>query len=287
MLIAQATDIHIGFERGNPDEANRARLRSVFDRLVQGPNRPDLLLLTGDLTEFGDDESFAWLAEAAAALPFPVHAMAGNHDVDHALGREALRRAFPDAPWADGFVQGVLELDGLRLLLLDTTQPLRHGGAFCEARAAWLAARLAEAPDTPTLIVMHHPPIISGIDWMDPPDDAPWFARFGAAIAGHGQIIAILAGHIHRPISAAFQGIPVVVCPSVAPRTALNLDTVDPEHPDGRVLITDELPSYGLHRWQQGQLLSHMESVGHLTPLAHYDARLQPMIQSIMGERGD
>ncbi|WP_088310242.1 metallophosphoesterase [Novosphingobium sp. B 225] len=285
MLIAQATDIHIGFDRGNPDEANRVRLRAVLDRLNRGPNRPDLLLLTGDLTEFGDDESFAWLAEQTRACPFPVNAMVGNHDVEHALGRETLLRAFPGTPSADGFVQGTRDLGGLRLVILDTAEPGRHGGAFCEARAAWLSDQLSSAPDRPTVIVMHHPPVISGIDWMDPPADAQWIQRFGASIRGHGQVIGILAGHVHRTIAASFQGVPVTICPSVAPRTALNFSPVDPEHADQRELITDELPAYALHRWHNGGLVSHFESVGSLTPLAHYDARLQPMIRGIMGER--
>lgn len=50
MLIAQITDVHIGFEPGNPDEPNMQRLQAVIRRLVEGPNRPDLLLMTGDLT---------------------------------------------------------------------------------------------------------------------------------------------------------------------------------------------------------------------------------------------
>ena len=81
MLIAQATDIHIGFDRGNPEEANVQRLRAVIDRMVNGPNRPDLLLLTGDLTEWGDEESFARLAAEVRHCPFPVYPMAGNHDL--------------------------------------------------------------------------------------------------------------------------------------------------------------------------------------------------------------
>jgi hypothetical protein len=31
-------------------------------------------------------------------------------------------------------------------VLLDTFEPGRHGGAFCEARQAWLTAALDEAP---------------------------------------------------------------------------------------------------------------------------------------------
>src|SRR3546814_7660429 len=44
---------------------------------------------------------------------------------------------------------------------LDTFEQGRHGGAFCERRAAWLAAQLSAHRTTPTLIFMHHPPLRS------------------------------------------------------------------------------------------------------------------------------
>ena len=93
MLIAQITDIHIGFDKGNPDEHNMLRLRAVLDHLVNGPNRPDLLLLSGDLTEAGDPADYARLAAAVSICPFPVWPMTGNHD-----RREPLRAAFPHTP---------------------------------------------------------------------------------------------------------------------------------------------------------------------------------------------
>ena len=195
MLIAQITDIHIGFDRDNPGEANLVRFRALLARLAEGPNRPDLLLLTGDLTEHGDAASYARLADALAGFPAPVWPIPGNHDT-----REALAAAFPQIRLADGFAHYALDLGGLRLLMLDTTEPGRHGGAFCETRAAWLARELTARPDRPTLIAMHHPPIVSGVAWMDPDPAAPWIARFVAATRGHGQIVGIASGHLHRPI---------------------------------------------------------------------------------------
>jgi 3',5'-cyclic-AMP phosphodiesterase len=280
VLIAQATDIHIGFDRGNPEEANVQRLRAVIDRMVNGPNRPDLLLLTGDLTEWGDEESFARLAAEVRHCPFPVYPMAGNHDL-----RDELVKAFPGTPLQDGFVQYAIEHNGLRLLMLDTVLDGQHSGAFCETRAAWLATELAAHPQTPTLIVMHHPTIVVGIDWMDPNPQAEWIRRFAGAIRGHSQIVGILTGHVHRTILGSFEGITVSICQSVAPRVALNLNLIDPEVPDGRDLITDELPAWGLHRWDGTSLVSHFESVGSLTALARYDEKLQPLIRGIMAER--
>ena len=194
MLIAQITDTHIGFDRGDPDEYNMARLSAVFDRLIEGPNRPDLLLLSGDLTEYGDAASYVWLAETVARCPFPVHVMVGNHDE-----REPLLAGFPQTPSVDGFVQYALELDRIRLVALDTLEPGRHGGAFCEMRAGWLRTQLTAKPDMPTLIAMHHPPFESGIAWLGSEAGEDWVARFAATIAR-----ATTCLHVPRRCSAAY-----------------------------------------------------------------------------------
>lgn len=280
LLIAQLTDIHIGFDRGNPDEANMVRLRGAVDRLVNGPDRPDLLLLTGDLTEFGDAESYARLAEAVAPCPFPVWPMVGNHDA-----REALLAAFPQTPSEGGFLHYAIPLQGLRVIVLDTLDHGRHGAGFCEARAGWLAARLAEDTSTPTLIAMHHPPFESGIAWLDSAAHEPWIARLADALAGHDQVQAIIAGHLHRTIHTQFAGRQLTVCSSVAPTAALDLRAVDPDRPDGRAMIVDEPATCAFHRWDGSRLVSHFESVGSYRTLASYDAKFQPIVQQIDRER--
>lgn len=280
MLIAQITDVHIGFDRGNPAELNMQRLRAVIRRLVDGPNRPDILLMSGDLTEAGDAESYARLAEVVGECPFPVWAMAGNHDE-----REALLAAFPQTPSEDGFVHYVLPLDGMRLVVLDTLEPGRHGGAFCEARGAWLRAQLSADMTTPTYIAMHHPPFESGITWLDSAATEPWIARFAEAIEGFPQLRGIIAGHLHRVIHTVWKGLPITVCQSTAPAVALDLSAIDQDRPDDRELITEELPGYALHAWDGETLITHFESVSHRAVLARFDSNLQPMIRGMMAER--
>lgn len=283
MLIAQMTDIHIGFAPNEePEELNHSRFRATLERLLEeGPNRPDLLVLSGDITDRGDIESFDKTASALEACPFPVWPMVGNHD-----SRAGLLHAFPQVRLEGGFLHYVIEQCGLRIVLLDTFEEGRHGGAFCEARQAWLTARLDEAPDSPTLIFMHHPPVVSGIDWMDPAPDEAWLRRFGAAVEGRRNILAIHCGHLHRSLAASFRGIPVHVTPPVAPLVAMDLRSVDPERPDERDLITTEAPGYALHRWDGTNLVTHYEQIGDWYVLARYTRKLQPMIQGMFAERG-
>src|SRR5690349_990039 len=136
MLIAQMTDIHIGFApEERPEEYNRVRFRATLKRILESPNPLKMLIISGDITDNGDLDSFEKTAALLAECPFPVWPMVGNHDT-----REALVEAFPQVQLDDGFLQYVLEEEGLRILLLDTLENGRHGGAFCEKRQAWLEA---------------------------------------------------------------------------------------------------------------------------------------------------
>ncbi len=281
MIIAQMTDIHIGFEpEARPEELNRQRFRATLDRLLRQPNTPDMLICTGDITDRGDEESFARTAELLGECPFPVHMMVGNHD-----SREGLVSAFPDTPMNDGFVQWTIEQDGLLIVLLDTLEPGRHGGAFCEKRRDWLRATLEAKRDMPTVIFMHHPPVVAGIGWMDPRPDEKWILNLGCALEGMTQVQAIHCGHLHRQITTGFCGIPLSVTPSVAPLVALDLRPISAEKPDARALITTEPPTYALHRWEDGKLVSHYERISDWDVLAFYNPHLQPMIREMEREK--
>jgi 3',5'-cyclic AMP phosphodiesterase CpdA len=253
MLIAQITDLHIGFSGDRPDEPNLLRLERVVDALKALSPAPDLLIATGDLTEHGDEASYRRLASALAPLPFPVHYALGNHDL-----RGNFRTAFPDVPVADGYIQYAVEEYPLRLLVLDTLEEGRHAGALCEKRAAWLSKTLAEQPDSPTLVILHHPPAEVGIAWMDPDPTEPWIARLAAAVEGQANIVGILAGHVHRPISLPWHGQALTICPSSAPEVGLDLTPLDPAFPeDGRLTILAGEPGFAIHKWTGERLVTH------------------------------
>ncbi|MEQ1688959.1 MAG: phosphodiesterase [Sphingopyxis sp.] len=280
MLIAQITDIHIGFDSGNHDEYNQQRLDMVMDRVVTGPNAPDLMLATGDLTDQGDEQSYARLRDVFAAYPWPVLPCMGNHDV-----REAFAQVFPGFADRSGFIQYDRLFADFRLIVIDTLEEGRHGGAFCEVRASWLKARLAEQQHLPTYIVMHHPPFDSGLDWMTTDPDEPWVARFGDAIADAPQLRGLICGHLHRSLSVQWNGLTAAVCSSTAPQVALDLRAIDAGHPDDRAMIVAEDPAYALHHWNGAQLVSHFDRACDGEILARYDKRMQGLVGHLIGER--
>ena len=283
MLIAQITDIHLGFDPGNPDEFNRKRLDKVLAFLNDMNPLPDMLLATGDLIDRGDPESYDRLHEALSGCPFPVHMCLGNHDQ-----RDTFFARFPDVPHAgDGFVQYEVEAGPLRLLVLDTLEEGRHGGAFCETRAAWLKARLAEKRDVPTIIVQHHPPVETGIEWMNTHPEEPWVARLADCVSGQPQIVGMVCGHVHRSIVSYWHGFPVAICPSTAPQVALELAPIDPDKPDLRNMIIADPPAFALHWWNGRELISHYETAEDHVMLARFDEKMQPLVKSLIAERPD
>jgi Icc protein len=280
MLMAQITDIHLGFDPDNPAEFNRKRLDQAIKTICDMKPQPDLLLATGDLVDRGDLESYRRLENALSGVPFPTYMCLGNHDL-----RAPFSKQFPNVPTVEGFVQYEVDTPELRLLFLDTLEEGRHGGAFCEVRAKWLSERLAENEDKPTILVLHHPPVESGIDWMNTHPDEPWVARLADAVAGHDNVKGMITGHLHRNISTWWRDISLAICASTAPQVALDLNPIDPENPDGRNMIVADAPSIALHYWNGRQLVSHFETAEEHVLLARYDENLQPLVRALLAER--
>ena len=280
MLVAQITDIHLGFEPDNPGEFNRQRLDATLAALTALDPLPDMMLATGDLVDRGDTGSYRCLREAFAGLPFPVHFALGNHDI-----RRNFAEVFPEAALVDGFLQYVIETGPLRLVVLDTLEEGRHGGSFCERRARWLRERLDEAPDRPTLIVLHHPPVEVGIAWMNTDPGEPWVHRLADCLRGRRNVIGLVCGHVHRAIVTRWADVIVATCPSTAPQVALELRPIDPAKPDGRALIVADPPAYALHWWNGRELITHFDTAEDHEVLASYDEGLAEMIANMLAER--
>ena len=283
MLIAQITDLHIGFDRDNPHELNIRRLNMVIDHLNEMTPKPDLMIVSGDMVENGDDKrAYRHMEALVKRWQGPLLWAVGNHD-----SRAGMLEVLPEVPTDEnGFIQYEVEQGGLRFIIVDTLDPGRHGGMVCEARAKWLKARLREKKDLPTIIVMHHPPVDTGIAWMSALPCEEWVQRVEKVIRPARQVVAILAGHVHRPIATSFAGKRLMVAASTAPLVALDLEDVDPLHPDGRALIIGDAPAFAIHYWDGATLLSHFEIAGPRNVIASYNSNLQPMMKAFLEERG-
>jgi Icc protein len=267
LTIAQITDLHITSGKHPVDHVrNATRLRIALKSVYAMKPKPAAILVTGDLIDRGTLEEYEELKQILADCEIPLYYGLGNHD-----NRENFRKAFPGTPVDEnGFVQYAFMLGDLRVIMCDTLEGKEHGG-FCEKRAAWLTETLAEAPDTPTLLALHHPPIASGIVWMDEPADAPWKVRLGNVIRGQQQIKGIICGHMHRAFSGVFAGHLVQVSTATSVQLALDLSPIDLRVPDHRELLTERAPGFTLLVWDKGEIVMHACPAGDFPAAVNYE----------------
>ncbi|GAA4350205.1 phosphodiesterase [Microbacterium rhizosphaerae] len=186
--------------------------------------RADAVVFTGDLTDLGEPDAYRALREAvepvAERLGAPIVWVAGNHDERPALRVELLDGSATQEP-----VTGVWDLDGLRLIALDSTVPGWHHGDLGADQLAWLNRVLAEPAPLGTILALHHPPLPSHLPFFDILELRHQEA-LADAIAG-SDVRAILAGHLHYATSGMFAGVPVHVASATCYTMDLALPAVE------------------------------------------------------------
>lgn len=261
MKIIVFTDIHYCALKGNLD-FTKERFERGLAHAQKNHRDADLLVVTGDLTNKGDVESFQEFSKSFAACELQSVVMIGNHD-----RRDNFVTVFPNTKIDEnGFVQQVIDTEHAKLIFLDTVNgppyeyPKSHAGYLCEDRLAWLDNQLNEAGQKQVVIFMHHPPHKTGFAGMD-------FIRlingpeFYSVLEKYNNVRQIVAGHIHRTISGSHRGVPFAVFKSTTLQMPMLLESNSTE------LEVDEPPAYGILLINEDGITVHTEDYG----LTDYD----------------
>jgi 3',5'-cyclic-AMP phosphodiesterase len=252
-VLAQLSDPHI--EVGPGDAGSSEAFAAAVAAVLRLDPLPDAVLVSGDITNCADARAYERARELLAPLPMPAHVLPGNHDE-----REALRTWFTDDPVAGAHsapFQYALMCGALRLVVCDTTQPGRADGRLDAGAITWLEGRLAEAPETPTIVAMHHPPLLTGIGGLDaiglPESDR---TALGAVLARAAQVRRVVAGHVHRGAFGVLSGCGVFACASVFQHARLEL------RPDAEIALSPGHPAFGVHALLAGgEVVSHVVAI--------------------------
>jgi hypothetical protein len=107
----------------------------------------------------------------------------------------------------------------------------------------------------PTLIAMHHPPLATGIPaWDELGLAAADRQALGEVVARHPQVRRLVAGHVHRVISATLAGRPVLTVPSTYVQGRLAFCSHEIE-------LSDDPAGYAVHAVVDGDVVSHIQQV--------------------------
>lgn len=238
MKLIHITDTHFvarGFKLYGLDP--HERLAAAVADINTHQSDAELAIVTGDLTHWGEPSAYVSFLACMSQLAIPYVALVGNHD-----RRDICLNEIGAAPRDEhGFVQGYRDASKGRLILLDTLEHETHAGHMCSKRLEWLQRTLEQTPpDKPIFLFMHHPPFDVGIDAMD---RIALIERdqFEGVVRPHlGRIRHLFHGHVHRPISGSWMGIPFSTLRGTNHQVWFDLDPASPH------LASQEPPAYGV-----------------------------------------
>ncbi|MGI5243607.1 phosphodiesterase [Dactylosporangium sp. CA-139066] len=244
-LIAQLSDPHITV--GPLAAQPAAGLQRALARVLALEPVPDCVIITGDLVDRGRPAEYDVLRERIERLPLPVHLVAGNHDA-----KAALQEAFGLAE-----TSYAAQYPAFTVVVLDSLNPaLGDAGLLGDEQLAWLDRTLGARPEVPAFVCLHHPPVRVGIPGMDAIRlvDGPGLAE---VVRRHPHVARVLAGHLHRAVTAGFAGTVL----SVALSTYRQVDLCLRE--DRPVAFVPEPAGFLLHRIEGGECVTHLVHTSH------------------------
>lgn len=241
MLIAQITDIHAA-----PDNDHLLRFGQVLSWLKQVG--PDVMVLSGDLTDDGWDEGYLQIAAKLEEQVYPTLLLPGNSD-----NRNSLRQTWGSDRWLPDSPAELLHFSynagGICLAGVDSTVSEQSYGSL-SGRMEGLEKQLSEADSIPVMLFLHHHIFPSGIPTLDE-TMCRGLSEFEQLIRRYpDKLLAVSSGHVHRPVAGTFAGIPANICGSVCPANPLWFGSA-------MVPPARENPMLMIHRYEQGKLSSH------------------------------
>ena len=216
MIIAQISDLHIrpaGRLLYDHVDTNGLCARHVAF-LNSMPQRPDVVVITGDITNCGLPEEYEMAAAILRQLDYPTFIIPGNHDNNKNMIR-GLAHIFPvlgDTPERICYAVDDYEI---RMIFVDSSVEGLVSGKIGSLRLEWLAETLNSEKEKQTIIFTHHHPVPSGCAHMDTLCCADGH-RLLALLKDNPQVSRLFCGHTHRTIIQSHGNLMICTAPATA-----------------------------------------------------------------------
>jgi 3',5'-cyclic AMP phosphodiesterase CpdA len=193
-FFVQISDTHIGFSKdANPDVAGT--LTTTIGLVNALPNKPALIIHTGDITHLSKPEEFDAAQKLLGGLKVgDLHTVPGEHDVTDGIGAEYFGR-FGKASNNKGYYS--FDQGGVHFVALNNVMTFKPGGlgTLGGDQIAWLENDLKARTSSTPIVVFAHMPLWTVYEpwgWGTGDADQPFalLKRFGS--------VTVLNGHIHQ-----------------------------------------------------------------------------------------
>lgn len=190
--------------------------------IEQSGATPDAIVVTGDIADKGEPEAYFKIKgifdKLEQRLNTKVIWVMGNHDDRAAFKQILLNQEASYAP-----VDEIHNLNGLRLIVLDTTVPGHHYGYIEDDQLQWLDDVLNHPAEHGTILALHHPPAPSMLPLAATVELRDQF-RLAKVLQHHtDEVKSIIGGHLHYSSFSTFCNIPVSIATSTCYTQDLNV----------------------------------------------------------------
>lgn len=220
--FAQLTDIHLSQNNPNPTED---LLRSIAQ--INATDSLDFVLVTGDITEEGDNATLQKVKQCLDLLRYPYYTVMGNHETKWSeSGCTMFSKIF-------GGERFSFYHKGIQFIGFNTGPFMRMAFGHVKPQdISWIQSTIKDKKQ-PVILVTHYPILEGDVDnWYELTDAVKPY-----------NIRLFIGGHYHRNKQFTYDGIP-----SVLIRTNLR--------------DKDALPGYGIYEVSPDSIIVYQQRIG-------------------------
>ncbi len=218
--IVQISDTHLFGDKNRKINGSNSyqNLKEVMNHLLALKRKPDLIIVSGDLSQDCTFESYQHLANLLNTSGIKYYLFPGNHD-----DVDVINKVF-DFNWIKNRVDYSFDFNKWFINVIDTSVYPEVVGELSEDQLKNFEKSLSQNKNKPTIVFMHHHPLPVGSKWLDNYilNDAE---KFNSIVKLNPQIKAVLFGHIHqvfeKNIDGKFYGSAPASCYQVLPKAEM------------------------------------------------------------------
>lgn len=210
---------------------------------VQEKEKIDLLIISGDLTEDGDAEDYAYLKDHLECLMGETKMIVtlGNHD-----NKANFRKGWLKEEKGNCSYNQIFYLDDLCVISFDSSIQGEPDGTISKKQLIWLKEAFKTTNNRPVILVTHHhllkaqsttPPVLGAEELLK--------------MIGEENVFCILNGHTHHSYTGKAAGSPYF--------TAGSLSFCGESEENGAVRF-EEKYGYNLYRIKNGEIMEEVKT---------------------------
>lgn len=175
----------------------------------------DFMLLTGDISQSGSEESYNLFKSLIYPCNSPIYCVPGNHDAP-----KLLQNIVPSCP--DNSIN-IIKLGKFSLILINSWVEDKHHGIINQHCLQQLEEHLKNNKDQFNIIAIHHPPVLINSKWLDE-IGLKNQTEFLQVINKYSQNTLLICGHVHQEVDQQLNKLRLLATPSTCHQFKANCD---------------------------------------------------------------